>query len=161
MTNTDIAAPRGRHLILIDIENLTATPSPTKTEVESAIAELRSAVPDYDDDQRVVACSHHAATTVAFAFAGTRQLWRSGRDGADLALLDVLKNERVADRYDRVTLCSGDGIFTDTVAWLAGRGVEVTVVSRAGGLSTRLRLAARYVTVLPAVAATTALGSGA
>lgn len=161
VTNTDIAAPRGRHLILIDIENLTASPSPTRTEVESAIAELRSAVPTYDDEQRVVACSHHAAPTVAFAFPGARHLWRSGRDGADTALLEVLENERVADRYDRVTICSGDGIFTETVAWLACRGVEVTVVSRSGHLATRLQLAARWVTLLPAITAATAVGSGA
>lgn len=161
MTNTDIAAPRRRHLILIDIENLAASPSPTTTEVESAIAELRSTVPDYDHDQRIVACSHHAAATVAFAFPGARHLWRSGRDGADTALLEVLENERVADRYDRVTICSGDGIFADTVAWLASRGVEVTVVSRAGHLSARLQLAARWVTLVPAFALSSALGSGA
>lgn len=160
VTNTYIAALRGRHLILIDIENLTASPSPTKTEVDSVIAELRSAIPNYDTDQRVVACSHHAAGSAAFAFPGARHLWRSGRNGADAALLDVLENEGVADRYDRVTICSGDGIFTDAAAWLARRGVDVTVVSRAGHLATRLHLAARYVTLLPATAVTTALGSG-
>lgn len=161
MTNTDIAALRGRHLILIDIENLTATPSPTQTELEAAIAELRFAVPDFDDVQRVVACSHHAAATVAFAFRGARHIWRSGRDGADMALLDVLESERVAERYGRVTICSGDGIFAGTAAWLAGTGVDVTIVSLTGHLSTRLRLAARQITLLQAPATPTALRSGA
>jgi hypothetical protein len=160
VTYTKTGATQGRHLILVDIENLTGSPSPTTAEVESAIAELRSAIPSYDDDQRIVACSHHAAATVAFAFLGARHLWRSGRDGADTALLEVLEHERVADRYDRLTICSGDGIFTDTVAWLACRGVDVTVVSRAGHLSARLQLAARWVSLLPAAAAATALGSG-
>lgn len=41
-------------------ENLTATPAPTQTGLEAAIAELRVAVPDYDDVQQGVACSHHA-----------------------------------------------------------------------------------------------------
>ena len=161
MTNTSIAALRGRHLILIDIENLTASPSPTPTELGAAIAELRFAVPDYDDVQRVVACSHHAAATVAFAFPRARHIWRSGRDGADMALLDVLESERVAERYERVTICSGDGIFAGMAAWLAGKGVEVTVVSLAGHLSTRLRLAARQIALLQAPATTTALRSGA
>ena len=161
MTNTDIAALRGRHLILIDIENLTATPSPTQTELEATIAELRFAVPDYDDVQRVVACSHHAAATVAFAFPRARHIWRSGRDGAGMGLLDVLENERVAGRYERVTICSGDGIFAGPAAWLAGKGVDVTVVSLAGHLSTRLRLAARQITLLHAPATPTALRSGA
>ena len=52
-----------------------------------ATCALREVVPGFDDAQRIVACSHHAAPTVAFAFPTARHLWRSGRDGADLALL--------------------------------------------------------------------------
>lgn len=161
MTKTYAVAPRNRHLILIDLENLTASPSPTQLELEAAIAGLRFAVPDYDDAQRVVACSHHAAATVAFAFPRARHIWRSGRDEADMALLDVLESERVAERYERLTMCSGDGIFADRAAWLAGKGVDVTVVSLAGHFSTRLRLAAGRITLLQAPATPTALQSGA
>jgi hypothetical protein len=92
-----------------------------------------------------VACSHHAAATVAFEFPGARHLWRSGQDGADLALMDVLENELVDERFGQVTLCSGDGIFTEAAAWLAGRGVDVTVISLRWHLATRLELAARHV----------------
>ena len=158
MTNTRIAHKAGRQLILIDIENLTGTPSPTCEEVEMAKAALRQVVPGFDDAQHIVACSHHAAPTVAFAFPGARHLWRSGPDGADLALLDVLENERVDERFERVTICSGDGIFAASAAWLAGADVDVTVVSLPGHLAARLQLAARYVTLLP-VAAVAATGS--
>ena len=58
--------------------------------VRKALADV---VPDFKTAQRIVACSHHAARTVAFAFPGARHLWRSGPNGADLALLDVLENE--------------------------------------------------------------------
>jgi hypothetical protein len=156
MTNTQLDLRAGRQLILIDIENLTGTPSPTCDEVEMAKAELRKVVPGFDDAQRIVACSHHAAPTVAFAFRGDRHLWRSGPDGADLALLDVLENERVDERFERVTICSGDGIFTMSAAWLAGAGVDVTVVSLPSHLSARLRLAAGHVTLLPVAAAVSA-----
>ena len=78
-----------------------------------------------------------------------RHLWRSGPDGADLALLDVLENERVDERFERVTICSGDGIFVPSAAWLAGADVDVTVVSLPGHLATRLQFAARNVTLLP------------
>ena len=149
MTNTRIAHKAGRQLILIDIENLTGTPSPTCEEVEMAKATLRHLVPGFDDAQHIVACSHHAAPTVAFAFRGARHLWRSGPDGADRALLDVLENERADERFERVTICSGDGIFAASAAWLAEAQVDVTVVSLPGHLATRLQLAARYVTRLP------------
>ena len=158
MTNTRIAHKAGRQLILIDIENLTGTPSPTCDDVETAKAALRQVVPGFDDAQHVVACSHHAAPAVAFAFRSARHLWRSGPDGADLALLDVLENERVDERFERVTICSGDGIFAASAAWLAGADVDVTVVSLPGHLATRLQLAARNVTLLP-VAAVAATGS--
>ena len=158
MTNTRIAHKAGRQLILIDIENLTGTPSPTSEEVETAKAALRQVVSGFDDAQHIVACSHHAAPTVAFAFRGARHLWRSGPDGADLALLDVLESERVDERFERVTICSGDGIFTASAAWLASADVDVTVVSLPGCLAARLQLAARHVTHLP-VAAVAATGS--
>lgn len=152
MTNTRSANKEGRHLVLIDIENLVATPSPTREAVEVAICALREVVPGFDDAQRIVACSHHAAPTVAFAFPTARHLWRSGRDGADLALLRVLENERVDERFERVTICSGDGIFAESAAWLAKADVEVTVVSLAGHLAARLELAARHVSPLPPAA---------
>jgi hypothetical protein len=143
---------------LIDIENLTATPSPTREEVDVVVSALRAVVPGFDAAQRIVACSHHAAPTVAFAFPTARHLWRSGQNGADLALLDVLENERVAERFEHVTICSGDGIFADAAAWLARADVDVTVVSLARSLATRLQLAARHVDLLP-VFGTAAIGS--
>ena len=152
MTNTRSARKAGRQLILIDIENLTGTPSPTWEQVQTAKAALGQVVPGFDDAQHIVACSHHAAPTVAFAFRSARHLWRSGPDGADLALLDVLENERVGERFERVTICSGDGIFAESAAWLAKADVDVTVVSMAGHLAARLQLAARFVTLLPAAA---------
>ena len=64
--------------------------SPTQEEVASVVCDLRAVLPGFDSAQRIVACSHHAAPTVAFAFPPARRLWRSGPDGADLALLSVL-----------------------------------------------------------------------
>ena len=148
MTNTRTATRGCRALVLIDIENLAATPSPTMAEVRAVKAGLETLVPGFNDVQRIVACSHHAAPAVAFEFPGARHLWRSGRDGADLALLHVLENEHVDERYGSVIICSGDGMFAEVAAWLAGRGVDVTVNSRPGHLASRLRLASRYVQYL-------------
>ena len=53
------------------------------------------------------------------------------------------------ERFEGVTICSGDGIFAATAAWLAGADVDVSVVSLPGHLAARLQLAARYVTLLP------------
>jgi hypothetical protein len=148
MPRLKLANREARHLVLIDIENLAATPSPTIQEVRMVTSALRDAVPQYDEAQRVVACSHHAAHTVAFGFPAGRRLWRSGPNGADLALVEVLQNERVDERFGRVTICSGDGIFASSAARLAGANVDVTVVSLEGHLAARLQLAARTVIFL-------------
>jgi hypothetical protein len=148
MTNTQIPKINSRHLVLIDAENLAATPDPTPEEVEMVREALTVVVPDFETAQRIVACSHHAARNVAFAFPGARHLWRSGRNGADLALLDVLGNESVDQRFGRVTLCSGDGIFADSAARLAVANVDVTAVALEGHLSARLSLAACHVVLL-------------
>lgn len=159
MTNTQRAHRKGRHLILVDIENLVASPNPTVGEVETAVTALHGALPDFDAAQSIVACSHHAAPTVAFAFPRARHLWRSGPDGADLALLDVLDREQVDERFEFVTICSGDGIFAASASSLAAVGVDVTVVSLKAHLSARLELAARHVLVLAPMASLASSGS--
>lgn len=121
------------------------------------ITRLQQAVSGYDNGQRLVASSHHAAAGGSFAFPKARRIWRSGRNGADLALFSILENERVAEPYGRVTIRSGDGIFTNVTAGLAGAGVDVSAVSAAGQLATRPQLAAP----LPAGSPTIALPNGA
>jgi hypothetical protein len=145
---TQFPTAKDRHLFLIDIENLAGTPSPTRYDVRSVEAALMGALPDFGTAQRIVACSHHAAEIVAFESPGGRCLWRSGRNGADLVLLDVLENEHVDERFGRVTLCSGDGIFANSVARLASAQVDVTVAARKGSLAARLELAACHVVLL-------------
>lgn len=88
----------------------------------------------------VVACNHGAALEVGRVFIDERMLWRSGKDGADLALLDILKNEDIANRFSEVVVGSGDGIFAEIVARLAANGVRGHVVSRREALAHRLRM---------------------
>jgi hypothetical protein len=134
---------------MVDVENLAGTASPTQAQAAAVAGLVAEVIQNFDGAQVVIACSHHAALVVAFAFRSARQLWRSGPNGADLALLEVLETERVDERFQYVTVCSGDGIFSDVVAWLGSRQVEVTVVALRGHLSTRLRLAARHVHEVP------------
>lgn len=140
----------GRTLHLIDIENLTGSPSPTAEEV-SECRELyeRNFVGRYD--LVVIACSHHAFPAVGWAWPTARHILRSGENGADLALLDVIRLESVAERFNSVNVASGDGIFTNAVAQLGAAGVGVTAVSRPESLARTLRLAVRHLELLPSL----------
>lgn len=137
-----------RTLHLLDIENLMGGPDFTVEEVArladeyGPIADLRS------DDMTVLASSHYAAFAAWFGWPRARRLLRSGQDGADLALIDVMLSEDVAHRFDRVVVASGDGIFSSPCAWLQEMDCSVTVVCRPTALSRRLALAVRDVRFL-------------
>lgn len=137
-----------RSLHLIDIENLTGSSSPSPEGVrwcQLAYEALHVGPLDHV----VIAYSHHAAPNVRWEWRRARHLWRSGKNGADLALLQVIAQEPVVGRYNSLFIASGDGIFTDAVARLGEQGMDVTVVSRPESLSRSLRLAARRHLLLP------------
>lgn len=134
---------RPRTLHLIDVENLMGTPNFTQSQVRRLCARYMQVAAVHPTDQFVVACSHHCAPAVWFGWRPARRLLRSGANGADLALIDVISKERVAERFPRTVVGSGDGIFADACARLQAQGSAVTVVSRCPStLSKRLRFAA-------------------
>src|SRR4051812_40469380 len=102
-----------RTLHLLDIENLLGEPRPTADSVRRARSAYEAHVLVGDDDLLVVACNHGCALTVGLAYADARMVVRSGHDGADLALLEVLAEHEILGRFDAVVVASGDGIFTD------------------------------------------------
>jgi hypothetical protein len=141
-----------RRLHLIDIENLVGDSLPSLSQVRQAHADYVAALALGEMDQVEVASSHLTLLSAALGWPSAHYRIRSGPDGADLALLDVLRYENVAKRFTHVAIGSGDHIFADEAARLATKGVWVTVVSRRCSLSPRLALAAREVIFLDAMA---------
>ena len=137
---------QNRTLHLVDIENLLGTPRPCKSSVQEGLELYGGLVDISGPNQMIVACNHGAAQVVGCCLGeGPRLLLRSGPDGADHALLDVLEHEDVENRFTSLVLASGDGIFTDRVTSLTSSGIPVTVVARRGSLSPRLQLASTQV----------------
>ena len=143
------AIRRQRQLHVVDVENLLggtyfAPADVRRLRVDYSIATAMGAtcqvVVAASADEPAMACG------LGWPEAGLRL--HRGPDGADLALLDVLLNEDVANRFQRIYIGSGDGIFAPVAAGLARRGVEVTVVSRRASLSVALRLSASRVIYL-------------
>lgn len=139
-----------RRLHFVDIENLLGSARPTTHEVTACCKQYNERAAVRPGDLVVVACNHGAALAVGFGWRGVRLLLRSGQDGADLALLDVIARETIEDRFPAIVVASGDGYFADAVARLARLGLEVTVVSNRRALSRRLELAARHVVIFDA-----------
>ncbi len=134
-----------RRLHLVDIENLAGDSLPGL----GAVCEVRSLYTERlvlgSLDQVEVASSHLTLVNAALGWPHAHYRVRSGPNGADLALLDVMRNENVAARFTHVTIGSGDGGFAEEAARLAAAGVWVTVVSLRRSLSARLAFAAHEV----------------
>jgi hypothetical protein len=135
-------ALRGRRLVVVDIENVVGGAVLATEQAVSAHLRIREAVNLCGGEQVVIGVSHVGVMATGLGWRGPRLVVRSGADGADLALLDVLTGECIEGRFDEVVLVSGDGIFTEAVASLGVLGVKVTVLARQDGCSRRLRMAA-------------------
>lgn len=144
------ARSHGRAAHFIDIENLCSTSDLTIKSARHAMREYHATVRIADGDHVIVAASHHNAIAAWSAWRGARLLApRSGPDGADHALREAIRTERIAERFTDVYLGSGDGGFMDDLAFLAGCGSVTThVVAHREHLSRRLRLAAHDVITL-------------
>ena len=141
-----------RRLHLVDIENLAGGSLPSLSQVCEAQGLYAGCLAFGAMDQVEVASSHLTLLNAALGWPHAHYRVRSGPDGADLALLDVLRHENVARRFTHVAIGSGDHLFAEEAAHLAAQGVWVTVVSRRRSLSPRLALAAREVIFLDTAA---------
>jgi hypothetical protein len=137
-----------RALHLVDIENLAGTAVPTLGQVAEVQGRYGARLGFGADDLVVMAASHMGLLNVALGWPHARYRVRSGPDGADLELLDVLMHEDVAARFTHVVIGSGDRVFVQAAASLSERGVVVTVVSRRDSLSLSLADAADNVVYL-------------
>src|SRR6478735_5384782 len=120
---------RGRRLVVVDIENVVGGAVLTVEQATGVHLSVEGFAALNGSEHVVIGTSHVGVVSTGLGWRGPRLVVRSGENGADLALLDVLTEERVAERFDEVVLVSGDGIFAEAVADLGSAGVEVTVVA--------------------------------
>lgn len=138
-----------RAVHFIDIENLCGTSDLQVGDAQRALRSYHDAAGIAFGDHVIVGASHRNAIAAGMSWPGIRLLEpRSGPNGADLALREAIRTERIPERFTDVFLGSGDGGFAADLAFLAEQGVTTHVVARPGGLSGRLRMAAHHVTAL-------------
>ena len=151
-----------RTLHLVDIENLAGTAVPSLPQVMDVQGRYARRMALGADDQVIMASNHLALVNAAVGWPHARYRVRSGPNGADLELLDVIEFENVATRFTHVVIGSGDGMFGRAAEGLTAGGVRVTVVSLQRSLSASLARAARHVVYLDAPLGTgTGVGAAA
>lgn len=133
---------RGRRLVAVDIENVAGGAVMAIEQAVDAHLCIDEALGLNGREHIVIGTSYVGVIAAGLGWRGPRIVAGFGENGADLALLEVLTEERVEERFDEVVVVSGDGIFTEAVAALGAAGVQVTVVARPEACSKRLRMAA-------------------
>lgn len=138
-----------RRLHLIDAENLVGSGGCSEMEVLCVHEAYRPLVGG--TDLVLVASSHFNQVAVGFGWRGGLHLVRSGLSGADYALIEAYQELPNPGSFAGLVIGSGDGIFGDVALDAVRRGMTVSVVVGAGGLSKRLKMMAKEVISLNVV----------
>jgi uncharacterized LabA/DUF88 family protein len=130
-----------RSIHLIDIENLCISGDLTVDRVAGVREAYFAQVNPSSDDLFVIAASHHNMEAAAFGWPGGFHGFRSGKDGADIVLAQLMVEDDLSERFETVFLASGDGGLAPFAAALMAKGCQVQAVSRVESASWAMRLA--------------------
>jgi hypothetical protein len=131
-----------RTVHLVDLENVVGRSHLTEPTVRQACLTYERCGAVAAGDHVIVATSHHNFLAAGFGWPNARHLVRSGPNGADLALQEVMATEHLEHRFGACILVTGDGGFAHPTAALIGRGLHVEVIAPMGRMSATLKLAA-------------------
>ena len=133
--------PLQRSLHLVDLENLVGDPRAVAPRVVlDTFTQYLSVAGWQAGDHVIVASNPGLIRKVMFDLPVPHNLHTArGPDGADLMLLAHAPPELVARCYSRLVIGSGDHIFAARAHAARRLGVQVLVVARFGGCSSRLR----------------------
>ena len=141
-----------RQLRLVDLENLAGSPVVSIDNATEVAQLLQGVLPLGAADLQAVATAHISGFAAKAAFPGAAVRWRSGKDGADLALLDYA-GELPLSNFDELVVASADGIFAGLISKAKSVGLAVTLVADPARASRHLLSLADAVIEFPAVAA--------
>jgi hypothetical protein len=131
-----------RTVHLIDLENVVGCGHVTEWGAQQArSAYLASGVVALGDHV-ILAVSHHNLLAAGYGWPDARHVVRSGEDGADLALQEVMATENLQTRFGNCIVVTGDGGFAEAVAAMNRTGFPAGVIAPLGRLSAALKLAA-------------------
>jgi len=131
-----------RKVHLFDLENTVGAGHVTEGEARLARDTYMATGAVAAHDHVIVGVSHHNWVVAKSVWPNARVLPKSGPDGADLALQEVMAVENLHTRFGSAILVTGDGGFAHPVAALIGRGLPVGVIGPRGRVSRSLKLAA-------------------
>ena len=139
---TSVLAPptRTRSLHLVDLENLVGDPMASGPTALDALHRYLAISGWRTGDEVILAANPGLLRQVMFDLPVPCSVHAvTGTDAADFMLLAYAEPARVAARFGRLVVGSGDGEFAPTALEVRDRGVPVVVVALHGCLSQTLQ----------------------
>jgi hypothetical protein len=135
-----------RELHLLDIENLLGGSQFSAQDV-AQFRDFYLAANDVAEDAHIVIATSSAEGLVeaGLGWQHARTIFRNGHDGADLALLEVIDTEHVTERFTKIVIASGDGIFARAAEQMFDQGIDVSVFAPALAVSGQFSHASQLV----------------
>jgi hypothetical protein len=131
-----------RRIHLVDLENVVGNGHVTELAAQRVRGIYLATGVVAPGDLLIVGISHHNLLAAGYGWPDAGLRVRSGPDGADFALQEVMATENLHQRFGSCILVTGDGGFAHPVATLIGLGLRVGVIAQRGRLSAALKLAA-------------------
>lgn len=121
-----------RTAYFLDLDNLIGTGKPSRFEIDEVFAAFDAVFDPGPGDQ--VYCAGTSSTAALAGLARPGYLIRSGwgRDGADRRLIELADPVFLANRFQKVVIGSGDGVFAELVNKLRSAGLAVELVTGRG-----------------------------
>jgi len=133
--------PESKRLHLVDFENLIgAGMYSSDYAFQTCEGYIRATNACLGDTFVIAAGPQNRQATIAGWHVGAPlYMFRTGKDGADLALIDLAASLREVEKFNHVFVGSGDGALALVADHLARKGVPFTVVVGKGGLSPKFK----------------------
>jgi len=127
-----------RRLFIVDIENTVGNGVLGTEDVARVKSSMEAFYSIGEQDFVVIGVSHSNNVFPSHVWESARIVLKKGHNGADAALKNVLKSERIVDRFSEVVIVSGDGAFAEEAGSLRSLGVAVTIHAEAIRVAKRL-----------------------
>jgi len=141
-TTSRTRGAKRRRVHLVDLENLAGSSHVTESHARWLRDVYLGTGMVAHGDHVILGVSHHNQLAAGYGWPDARRVVRSGPNGADLALQEVMATENLAGRFDSCIVATGDGGFAEAIAALAGQGLPSGVIAPRGHCSAVLKLAA-------------------
>jgi hypothetical protein len=136
---TAVAQVEHPQVHFVDIENLVGVGKLDAYSVRQARRQYEQAVKPKSTDIIVVAAGPQNRSAVYEGWDNAIYQWRKGKDGADLALLELFESLREPTSFAHVFVGSGDGGLSPVAEMSREQGIPVTVVARINSCSWKLK----------------------